>query len=113
MDKAGADEDQIWRVRRAERKALREEGKGLAQELDVTYKATNSWKFRRFKEYTLGLRADEAAQRKKKKLKTKMQTQPTHHLKRTGTQHRGPPQFHHLTVPSLKREPSRQLTQQP
>ena len=42
VDKAGADEGQIWRGRRAERKAIREEGKRLAQELDVEHIATNS-----------------------------------------------------------------------
>jgi hypothetical protein len=80
VDKAGADEDQIWQKRRAERKVLKEEGRRLAQELNVTYKATNSWKFRGFKCYIQSLRADVAAERKKKRQEAHQDADPNSSL---------------------------------
>ena len=80
VDKAGADEDQIWRERRAERKVLKEEGRRLAQELNVTYKATNSWKFRGFKCHIQSLRADVAAERKKKRQEAHQDADPNSSL---------------------------------
>ena len=149
VDKAGADEDQIWRERRAERKVLKEEGRRLAQELNVTYKATNSWKFRGFKCYIQNLRADVAAERKKKRQEAHQDANPTYsssekdgdpasRASTISSSDSPPPEAGALkaadaaamkavvsaaaltrqqkqpkTVPRLKREPSRQLTQQP